>query len=188
MNISELKTSRFLKKEDVGDGVIVTITNVTQENVAQEGAPAEMKWCAHFKEVDKPIVLNATNGLILATITGSEESDGWIGKRFELFNDLSVVFQGKVGGLRFRKASAAQSQAADPAVVKEVYDVFKKTLKPDTSPADAKVLLKETVEAFYGDGTDPKSLTTAQWRKMGANAFQPPKSPIEENAELDDIF
>jgi len=45
MNISELKESRFLKKEDCGTGILVTISKVTQENVAKEGAPEDLKYC-----------------------------------------------------------------------------------------------------------------------------------------------
>ncbi len=103
MNVNLLKKSAFLKKEDVGDGTIVTITGVTEENVAKEGAPEEMKWCLHVAEFDKPMVLNSTNGQLIAKFTGSEDTDGWTGKQIILYDDPSVSFGGKItGGIRAR--------------------------------------------------------------------------------------
>jgi hypothetical protein len=103
MHISELKESKFLRKEDCGQGILLTIDAVQQENVAKEGAPEEMRWCMHFRETEKPMVLNSTNGQIIAAFTGSEESEGWIGKEVVLYHDPNVSFGGKlVGGIRCR--------------------------------------------------------------------------------------
>jgi len=103
MHISELKESKFLKKEDCGNGILVTVESVHQENIAKEGAPEEMKWVVTFLETEKPMVLNSTNGQIIAKITGSEESDDWTGASLVLFHDPNVSFGGKlVGGIRVR--------------------------------------------------------------------------------------
>lgn len=103
MHVSELKESKFLRKEDCGRGILLTIKSVQQENVAKEGAPEEMRWCVHFHEVEKPMVLNSTNGQIIAAFTGSEDSEGWIGKEVVLYHDPNVSFSGKlVGGIRCR--------------------------------------------------------------------------------------
>ena len=105
MNINDFKTSKFLKQTDVGDGMIVTITKITTENVAQEGADPEMKHCIHFKEIDKPLVCNSTNAQLIAMSTGINDNieAGWIGKQIELWNDPSVSFGGKLtGGIRVR--------------------------------------------------------------------------------------
>ena len=102
-NISVLKNSNFIKKEDCDPPALVTIDRVSEENVAKEGAPQEMKWCLHFREVDKPMVLNSTNGQIIAQIVGSPETDNWAGHRIVLYHDPSVSFGGKlVGGIRVR--------------------------------------------------------------------------------------
>ena len=103
MNISELKQSKFLKRQDVGPGKLVTIRQLTQENVGKEGAPEELRWCIHFDELETPMVLNSTNGQIIAQITGSDDSDGWTGKQVVLYDDPNVSFGGKlVGGIRVR--------------------------------------------------------------------------------------
>ena len=102
-NISEMRESKFLKKEDVGAGALGTISGVDQMNVAMEGAGKEMKWCLHFSEMDKPLVLNSTNIQLCAQICKSEDTDEWIGKKVVLFVDPNVSYGGKlIGGIRMR--------------------------------------------------------------------------------------
>lgn len=144
MNISELRESKFLKRSDVGDGTIVTITGVTQSNVAKEGAPEELKWVLHVAEFDKGLVLNSTNGQLIAQALKSEESDDWTGQQIVLYDDPSVSFGGKlVGGIRVRAVPKAQSapRSATPsgggsikAQLKSKFrshPQFNKDLKPD---------------------------------------------------------
>ena len=117
MNLSDLKTSKFLRKEDIGDGVLVTIKSLTRENVAVEGAEPDLKVAVHFEELDKPLVLNSTNGQLLAKITGKSENleIEWIGHRIVLFSDPNITFQGRlVGGIRVRapkQGSSIQAKA-----------------------------------------------------------------------------
>jgi hypothetical protein len=120
MHISSLKNSNFLKKEDCDPPVLVTISSVTQENVAKEGAPQELKWCLHLEEFDKPMVLNSTNGQLIARITGSEETDDWNGHRVVLYHDPSVSFGGKIiGGIRVRAPKKQVSPAPTKPLVEE---------------------------------------------------------------------
>ena len=105
MNLSDIKKSRFLKKEDVTPAVLVTIREITKENVAIEGAEEDFKVCIHFNELDKPMVLNQTNGNMIAAITGQNENieHTWIGATIVLYNDPSIMFAGKpTGGIRVR--------------------------------------------------------------------------------------
>src|SRR5512139_1916857 len=103
MHISGLKQSRFLTRADVGKGQLVTISEVYQDNVAKEGAPEELRRCVKFEQLDKPMVLNSTNGQIIAQITKSEETDHWTGHKIVLYDDPNVSFGGKlVGGIRVR--------------------------------------------------------------------------------------
>lgn len=115
-NISVLKTSKFLKKEDCEPPILVTIKACTEENVAKEGAPEESKWCLHFNEVEKPMVLNSTNGQIIAGITGSDNTDDWNGHKVVLYNDPNVSFGGKlIGGIRCRAPRQPKATTAKPA-------------------------------------------------------------------------
>lgn len=120
-NINVLKTSKFLKKEDCNPPLLLTIKETTEENVAKEGAPEELRWCLHFLEVDKPMVLNSTNGQIIAHFTGKDNTDDWAGTKVVLYHDPNVSFGGKlIGGIRVRApkpvrlAAPAAPKPADP--------------------------------------------------------------------------
>ena len=102
--IHEMKSSKFLKREDVGEGVVCTIVGVSQENVAKEGVDPDMKWVLHFVNVDKPLVLNSTNMTLIAKFLGSDNTDDWMGKNIILYDDPAVSFGGKLtGGIRVRQ-------------------------------------------------------------------------------------
>lgn len=112
MKTSAMKESKFLKKEDVGDGVPLTIIGVESRNVAMTGEPAEPKWCLLFKEVDKPLVLNSTNLQLCERIFKSDETDDWIGKTIVLYEDPNVSYAGKiVGGIRVRALKLPTAKA-----------------------------------------------------------------------------
>lgn len=124
--IGEMIESKFLKKEDVGGerGVLVTISDIQQANVAMPGADPEMKWTLRFMELDKPMVLNSTNIHMCAKACGSENTDDWMGKKVVLYEDPNVSFGGKlVGGIRLR---APKTQAAPIVPTRSV--------RPETPP------------------------------------------------------
>ncbi len=115
MHISQIKQSRFLTRGDVGKGVLVTITSVSQENVAQEGQAEELRWAVFFTETDKPMVLNSTNAQIIAQIVKDEETDHWAGHKVVLYDDPTVSFGGKlVGGIRVRAPRNQPPAASKP--------------------------------------------------------------------------
>lgn len=115
MHISQLKQSKFLKKEDCGKGILVTIEGGEMMNVAGSGQPEEMKFCLNFSENVKPLACNATNLELIARITGSEDTDDWTGHQIVCYNDPTVVNKGKVtGGIRVR-APKAKPPMARPA-------------------------------------------------------------------------
>jgi hypothetical protein len=103
MNISELRESKYLTKADCDPELRVTINHLEKVNVALEGDPPEERWALHFKGDHKPMILNSTNGQLIAQSLGSEETDDWAGKEIVLYNDPSITFRGKlVGGIRVR--------------------------------------------------------------------------------------
>lgn len=121
--ISEMRESKFLKQTDVGRGVLATITKCDQMNVAMEGAGQELKWCLHFAELEKPLVLNTTNIQLCARICESEDTDLWIGKRLVLFVDPNVSFQGQlVGGIRVRKPKPGAAPPPPPEPTEQLTD------------------------------------------------------------------
>ena len=122
---SEMRESKFLKKEDVGAGMLLTVASCEQHNVAKEGADAELKWCLTFEESDKPLVLNSTNIQLCQNIFGSDDTDHWIGKRIVLYTDPNVSYQGKlIGGIRVRAPKkTATTPAAKPKAVEVDDDI-----------------------------------------------------------------
>lgn len=106
-NIDTMKTSNYLKKEDVGSGKLATIRGMKEENIAKEGQLEELKWLIYFNEFQKPLVSNVTHREQIAGYLNTRESDEWTGKQVILWNDPSVVFQGKIGAIRIRPAQPA---------------------------------------------------------------------------------
>lgn len=112
---SEMRESKFMKKEDVGAGSLMTVEGCSPHNVAKEGAPPENKWCLTFEESDKPLVLNSTNIQLCERIFGSDDTDEWIGKKIVLYTDPNVSYAGKiVGGIRVRAPKVKAVAAAPP--------------------------------------------------------------------------
>ena len=135
MNLGDLKESKFLKKEDVGAGTLATISGLTQENVAKEGADPEMKVCVHFTELPKPLVLNSTNGQLIARVSGHEEDieRNWVGTKVVLYTDHNVSFAGKlVGGIRIRAPKAGY--AAPPLQQAQPQAPTEAPTAPETAP------------------------------------------------------
>lgn len=109
MKISELKKSRFLTKDDCDPPIKVTISHISEENVAMDNQAPDMRFALNFREGDlKPMVLNSINAQIIAQITKSEETDDWPGAVVVLYNDPTVSFAGKItGGIRVRMVKNA---------------------------------------------------------------------------------
>jgi hypothetical protein len=111
----EMKESNFLKKEDVGRGALMTIAGCIRKNVAKEGAEPDLKWCLQFVESDKPMVLNATNIQLAEQITGSDDTDHWVGHKVVLYVDPNVSYGGKlIGGIRMRKPKPVGNVITQP--------------------------------------------------------------------------
>ena len=110
-NLSDIRSSRYLKKEDVGEGSLVTIKLIKRENVSADGAEEQYKFVAYFDEFEKPMVINSTNGQLIAKIAGSEDNieETWVGHKIVLYNDPNISFGGKLtGGIRVRAPRTQQ--------------------------------------------------------------------------------
>lgn len=151
MHINQLKDSKFLKKEDCGAGILVTIKGLTEENMAMENAAPEMRWCLHFNEDCKPMTLNSTNAQIIASIVGSEETDNWAGHKIVLYSDPNISFGGKlVGGIRVR---APRNQAPKPGAA-PTHGILGKPVDRPAAPAPATQALAEP-DPIDGDPSVP---------------------------------
>lgn len=112
MKIGAMFESKYLKKEDVGNGITLTIRDIGIENVAMDNAPEDNKPVMYFHELKKGMVLNKTNANLLVHYLGSDDTQAWIGKQVILFDDPSVQFKGELtGGIRVRPVQLTQGQA-----------------------------------------------------------------------------
>ena len=68
-----------------------------------------------FKGSGKPLVLNKTNSVMLAGISGSEDTDSWPGALVTLFGAM-VAYQGRVTeGVRIGRPKSAEAASVSPA-------------------------------------------------------------------------
>jgi len=122
----DMRESKFIKQSDVENPVLWTVTGCERHNVAKEGADPELKWCLTFAEIDKPLVLNATNIQLCERAMGSDDTDHWVGKKLVLYVDPNVSYGGKVtGGVRVRapkKPAAAPAPAPAPVETELIDD------------------------------------------------------------------
>ena len=94
MNTDKMFPSKYLKAGDLPeDGAFpVTIEKITIEEI---GARKDQKPVIHFEELDKALVCNKTNANTIAKVTGSKETDDWIGTKINL-RRAEVEFQGEM--------------------------------------------------------------------------------------------
>ena len=105
--VSEMIQSKFLRKEDVDDEMVVTLKTVSLEDMP--GDSDEQRWVLAFKELPKGLALNTTMIRVLEKSFG-QHSDDWAGKKAILYVDPTVSYKGQVvGGLRVRPMKAAKS-------------------------------------------------------------------------------
>ncbi len=103
MKFSQMIQSKYLKKDDLDEDVIVTVRKFTEQNVAADGQPEDKKWVLYFDEYEKGLVLNSTNIQLLQNATGASGPEEAVGKEIILYVDPNISFGGKiVGGLRIR--------------------------------------------------------------------------------------
>jgi hypothetical protein len=109
-DIDTMKTSKYLKKEDVGRGVLVTIKAITSEEPSNQNRFDATVWFIYFNELQKPLWTNVTHREQIADYLGSRNSDHWPGYQVVLFNDQSVINQTgqRVGGIRVKPAQSLQ--------------------------------------------------------------------------------
>jgi len=100
-----MKVGKFLRTylaaSDVQEPMTLTITSGEREEVGQDKEPAIV---LYFKEEDRGLILNKTALRFMVALTGSEDTDEWVGKQVVLYNEPNVYYQGKrTGGLRLRE-------------------------------------------------------------------------------------
>lgn len=111
MNIDSAFPSNYLKASDLGTSApLVTIDRVEVEPV---GRDREMKPVLYFRGKEKGVVLNKTNSNMIATLTGSRDTDDWAGCRIRIYATTTEFAGETVECIRVK--GAAQPAASRPA-------------------------------------------------------------------------
>jgi hypothetical protein len=102
MKLRDMYPSNYMAKEDVPHPITLTIAKVAMEKLEFEGE-LSVKPCVMWAEEDaKCMILNRGNAGVLANLYG-DDTDGWTGKKVEVYVDANVMYMGRiVGGLRVR--------------------------------------------------------------------------------------
>ena len=139
--------SPYLSSADIVDPVVLTVRRVVLEKDRTKKTQ-DLFNTAYFMEPEirhgeklKPMILNATNSKMMASITGSKWIDDWNGVAVTIFVDSNVRF-GKetVEGLRLAKATE-RPRSAPPELVErgreaaamgvETYSTFWRDISKD---------------------------------------------------------
>ena len=103
MNYKKAFPSKYLSSADLdGKSFTLTLKTFQMEEVENEGR-REDKLVGYFEGAKKGMIFNVTNCGNMAQITGSEDTDEWVGATINIWNDPNVMFGKKrTGGLRVR--------------------------------------------------------------------------------------
>ena len=94
-NFNDMFPSRFFRAADIPrGGITLVIEDVTEEEVNGDGEGKQTKWALKFKDEDRLLVLNKTNGTILAEAFGPD-TDSWADKAITLRTE-KVSFGGRM--------------------------------------------------------------------------------------------
>lgn len=90
--LSEVFKSDYLKAEDIPEeGMVLTISGVEIKELGQ-GKDKETKPVLSFKEIEKSLVCNKTNCNTVHKLTGSDDTDDWVGHKVRLLS-MEVQFK-----------------------------------------------------------------------------------------------
>ncbi len=128
-NVNDAFPSNYLKASDIKGGEpVVTIDHVAFEAV---GRQREMKAVLYFQGKEKGVVLNKTNATKITQLTGSPETDDWIGMRIRLYVTETEFGGETVECIRIKAAPTTGRTNAAP--------------KPPPPPADSDPLTDDDI-------------------------------------------
>ena len=109
MNVNSAFPSQYLRASDLGDAEpVVTIARVALEAI---GRDKDHKMVAYFDGKSKGLVLNKTIAKKLAELTGSPETDDWIGHQVRLYTTTADFGGESFEVIRVKAATVARPPA-----------------------------------------------------------------------------
>ena len=92
MKMTELHPSNYLKAGDLDEDFTLTMKGIKMEGMKDSEGNEEDKPVLYFREVDKGLVLNATNKKRILAMHPAEDTDEWIGKQVTLTKEWVEAF------------------------------------------------------------------------------------------------
>jgi hypothetical protein len=106
----DLYGSNYLAATDLKKPITTVIEQVEQEDFARQGEKKKMKAVLYLRGLKKPVIVNKTNALTLATAFG-KDFDEWIDQRVEIKAE-PTTFAGKpTKGIRLYPANGKDAPA-----------------------------------------------------------------------------
>lgn len=107
-DFNDMFPSKYMKSADLKGGEFrVCVSGIQQEQV--QDSPPEQRWVIYFQSTEKGMILNVTNGRMLANLFG-QDTDSWIGQYVVLYAAQTQTPDGKPTlGLRIRKDITVQN-------------------------------------------------------------------------------
>src|SRR5262249_42740114 len=108
----DLYGSNYLAATDLKKPITTVIEQVEQEDFARTGEKKKIKAVLHLRGVKKPVIVNKTNALTLATAFGKEDFiNEWVGQRVVIKAE-PTTFAGKpTKGIRLYPANGEDAPA-----------------------------------------------------------------------------
>lgn len=163
-HFKKLQNPDFLGSYALEDGkdIILTIDYVRQEKVTgSDGKSEELPVC-HWKESQKPMILNSTNLKMIAKVIGSPYIEDWSGKKIQIGSERVKAFGDVVDALRVRKFLPKQT-AAEPLhcdicgkKIEPAFGLTAEQLVLNTQKRFSKTLCASCAEAEANRGKDEK--------------------------------
>ncbi len=105
MELKDFFDSRWLRADDLnGQDRVVTVEKYTAETIKNKEGLDERRLVLWFTGVRKALILNRTNALAIAKLSGTDKCDGWVGLRLTLTRELVAAFGRTDWGIRIKPA------------------------------------------------------------------------------------
>lgn len=115
MKISSLHPSSFLKSTDIEEDLEVVIKGLKMEPLKDNDGNEEEKPVLYFRDMDKGLVLNATNKKRILAQHPAEDTDEWNGKRITLTKEWVEAFGKADWAIRVKMLPPQKQRTAAPA-------------------------------------------------------------------------
>jgi hypothetical protein len=96
MHYQAYRDHKYLGEWDFAEGDrLVTIDRVEQGLIERDEGPPERAPFMYLREFERPMIVNSTNGALIAAMYGSPDTREWEGKRIWLTRGMTTNKQGQ---------------------------------------------------------------------------------------------